>query len=163
MMFPFMAEPLPIHPFETFPRHDLFQGLTRRQFFETMAAELDLFAWSSQGSNAVKISSLGSMPDDDLYEIIPRIIPGTEIEIRNDEIGAIPPQKTKLILLFPNEKLTLFTFNLINGQNSLLQIAQELSDYSTLPAERAFAFTRGFFLTLVKHGVCLPTNNPFLG
>lgn len=158
-----MAEALPVHPFETFPRQELFQGLTRRQFFESMAAELELFAWQAQGANAVKIPSLGSLPDSDLYEIIPRIIPGTIIESRGDKIWAKPPKRTKPILLFPREKLTLFAFNLINGQNSLLQIAQELSGYAQLPTDRAFAFTRGLFLTLVLHGVCLPTNNPFLG
>jgi hypothetical protein len=158
-----MDKALPIHPLETFPRADLFQGLSRRQFFETMTAELELFAWRSQGSNSVKIPSLGSMLDSDLAEIIPRVIPGTVFEIRGEAIWATPPNKTKLGFLFPNETLILYTFNLINGQNSLAQIALDLANYSTLPFERAFAFTRGLFLTLVKHGVCLPTNNPFLG
>lgn len=158
-----MDEPLSIHPLESFPREDLFQGLSRRQFFETMAAELELFAWRAQGSNAVKIPSLGSMLDSELAEIIPRVIPGVGFEIRGEAIWATPPHKTKPLLLLPSEKLILFTFNLINGQNNLTQIALDLSNYSALPFERAFAFTRGLFLTLVKHGVCLPTNNPFLG
>jgi hypothetical protein len=158
-----MADPLPVHPFETFPRQDLYLGLSRRQFFEAMSVELELFAWQGQGANGVKIPSLGSMPDRELYEIIPHIIQGTAIEMRGNEIWATPPKKAKPILLFRSEKLAIFAFNHINGQNSLLQIAQELSEYSMLPADRAFAFTRGLFLTLVKHGVCLPMNNPFLG
>jgi hypothetical protein len=158
-----MDETLPIHPFETFPRENLYQGLTRKQFFKTMAAELELFARHSEGSNAVKIPSLGSMPDSALSEIIPRVIPGCEIDLRGDEIWAKHPDKPKPGPLFPNEKLTVYTFNLINGQNSLNQIAFELSIFSRLPFERAFAFTRGLFLTLVKEGVCLPTNNPCLG
>ena len=158
-----MDESLPIHPLENFPREDLYQGLTRRQFFKTMAAEIELFAWRSEGSNAVKIPSLGSMPDSDLYEIIPRIIPGCEIDLKGEDIWVKLPGKARLVRLLPSERLSLYGFNLINGQNSLKQIACEFSDFSGLSLERAFAFTRGLFLTLVKAGVCLPTNNPFLG
>jgi hypothetical protein len=158
-----MDESIPIHPFESFPREDLSPGLTRRQFFKTLAVELKVFAQRSEGANAVKIPSLGSMPDNDLYEIIPRVLPGSEFDLKEGQVWAKAPSQQRLIPLFPYERLSLYSFNLINGQNSLRQIAIELSLFSGLPFERAFAFTRGLFLTLVKHGVCLPTNNPFLG
>lgn len=128
-----------------------------------MTAEIELFARRSQGSNAVKIPSLGSMPDSDLYELIPSIIPGCEIDLKGGEIWGKIPSKEKLVRLLACEKLSLYGFNLINGQNSLKKMADEFSSFSGLSFERAFAFTRGLFLTLVKAGVCLPTNNPFLG
>lgn len=158
-----MDEDIPQHPFETFPREELYQGLTRRQFFKTMAVEFELFARRSEGASAVKIPSLGGMPDSDLYEIIPRILPGCEVDLNQEKVWIKPPGKQQSIAMFPSDRLSLYGFNLINGKNTLQQIATDLSSFSGLPFERAFAFTRGLFLTLVKYGVCLPINNPFLG
>jgi hypothetical protein len=158
-----MDENIPVHPLENFPREDLYPGLTRRQFFQTMAVEFELFARQAEGSNAVKIPSLGSLPDNELYDLIPRILNGCEITLQDGKIWAKLPEKAKPICLFENERIILFVFNLINGKNSLKEIAFELAISSSLPFERAFALTRGLFLTLVKAGVCLPINNPFLG
>lgn len=61
------------------------------------------------------------------------------------------------------DRLTTFCFNQVNGQNSLKEIARAVASEMGLPFERAFALTRGMFLTLVRAGVCLPANNPLLG
>jgi hypothetical protein len=152
----------PLHPFETFPREPLF-GMSRRDFFKTMGIQLKLYTHAEEGLSAIKIPELGSMADADLFEFIPKILPGCEISISGGQVWGQPKGKTEAVVLFKNEPVSTFAFNLINGQNSLKSIAASIASHAHLPFERAFAFTRGLFLTLVKAGVCLPCNNPFLG
>jgi hypothetical protein len=158
-----MAEqPMPLHDFETFPRQPLF-GISRREFFKMMGIELKLYTHMEEGVSAIKIPELGSMADAELYEFIPKILPDCEINIIGGQVWGQPRGKTEAVVLFNNEDISAYAFNLINGQNTLKTIAETLASHAGLPLERAFAFTRGLFLTLVKAGVCLPCNNPFLG
>lgn len=158
-----MAEEFPIHPFETFPRAELFNGITRRQFFQSLKVEVELFARRSEGFSAMRISALGCLSDEELYDLIPKILPNARITLKDHQVWGCPPGEQKLRFLFDQEERAVLAFNLINGRNTLYRIAQELSDQSSLPFDRAFAFTRGLFLTLVKNRVCLPVNNPLLG
>lgn len=96
-------------------------------------------------------------------EFIPRILPGCQIEIRGDEVWGRLENWTSANFLFQMDLLTSFCFNQVNGQNTLKSIAESVVKETGLPFERAFAFTRGIFLTLVRAGVCLPVNNPLLG
>lgn len=158
-----MDKEFPIHPLETFPRRELFAGMSRRSFFTTIAAELKLRAGRAEGANAVKIPTLGIMEDNRLMDFIPRLLPGCEIEIRGGEVWGRLEHWSSANFLFRMDRLTTFCFNQVNGQNNLKEIAQAVAAEMGLPFERAFALTRGMFLTLVRAGVCLPANNPLLG
>jgi hypothetical protein len=149
-----------IHPYELFPRDYLYRGITRRQFFDSVKAELLIFARNEGGS---KIPDLGIMKDDELFDLIPRILPKTKLIPEDSAVWAIPPGFTQRICLFEIEPNTLHVFNQINGYNKLIDIARSLSLYSGMTINRAFLFTRGFFLTLVKLHVCLPVNDPRFG
>jgi hypothetical protein len=157
-----MDREIPIHPFETFPRRELFAGISRRQFFQSLAVEIDLFARRSEGANGTRISSLGCMSDEDLSDMVPRMIPGGQFTVKDRQLWG-QPKGRQSVALFDLDELSIFTFNQMNGVNSLSWIAGTLAERSALPHERAFAYTRGLFLTLVQRGVCLPVNNPQLG
>jgi hypothetical protein len=158
-----MDNSIPVHPFEEFPRSDLDIGITRREFLSVMAAELRQFSRQDYGAVAIRIQKFGSLTDDQLSGIIPRILPEAHVHLQEGAVWAKPPNSTRPVRLFPVEPLVNFTFNHFNGKKSLEEIAEALTERSDLPFERAFRFTRGLFLTLVKAGVCLPANDPFHG
>lgn len=158
-----MDKEFPIHPLETFPRRELSGRISRRSFFMTLAAEFDLRAGQAMGASAVRIPTLGILPDSRLMDFIPRILPGCNIEIHGDEVWGRLENWASANFLFQMDLLTSFCFNQVNGRNTLKFIAESVATETGLPFERAFAFTRGMFLTLVRAGVCLPVNNPLLG
>lgn len=158
-----MDDALPVHPLETFPRRELSMGISRRKFFATLATEFSLKAGQAEGVNAVRIPVLGSMPDDQLMDFVPAVLPGCDIEIRDGMVYGRLENWSKANFLFTLDRLSSFCFNQINGRNDLRMIAQMIEAEFKLPFARAFALTRGMFLTLVRAGVCLPLNNPLLG
>ena len=158
-----MDKEFPIHPLETFPRQELSVGMSRRSFFMTIAAEFDLRAGQSMGASAVRIPTLGVLPDSQLMDFIPRIFDGCDIEIHGEEVWGKLEHWSSANFLFHMDPLTSFCFNQVNGQNSLKAIAEGVATETGLSFERAFGLTRGMFLTLVRAGVCLPINSPFLG
>lgn len=158
-----MDNPIPIHILETFPRRELPAALNRRRFFITLAAEFNQRAHQSSGASVVRIPALGALPDIQLMDFIPRILPDCRIELRGDEVWGRLEHWSTANFLFRMDALTSACFNQINGRNCLRDIAGTLSVSLELPFERSFALTRGMFLTLVRAGVCLPVNNPLLG
>ena len=158
-----MDKEIPIHPFETYPRQELFAKITRRQFFQTLAVEIELFARRSEGASAARISSLGCMADEELYELVPKMIPDARFTVIDKQVWGFPQGSLEPLTLFDMDELSTFTFNQMNGKHSLILVAQALAEYAGLPFERAFVYTRGLLLTLVKSRVCLPINNPQLG
>ena len=111
----------------------------------------------------MRISSLGVRRDEDLYELVPKIVPDCQITLKDQQVWGQPSGATRRTVLFDCDDLSSFTFNQINGKNNLQWIAQAVADYASFPFARAFAYTRGLFLTLVQNRVCLPINNPQLG
>ncbi|MHC1783649.1 MAG: hypothetical protein AB9891_12995 [Anaerolineaceae bacterium] len=155
-----MGETTQKHLFESYSREPLHIKISRKQFFDNLRAEINMFAWRKGGE---KISELGLMENMELYEIIPRILPDTKIILENQQVWAIPPGQLQRVLLFEVDPNTLMVFNQIDGTKSLREIAQSLTIAYDLPYENAFLFTRGLFLTLVTTQICLPVNNPKLG
>ena len=158
-----MDKEWPIHPLETFPRQELLAGTSRRKFFTTLAAEFELRAGHSIGASAVRIPALGVMPDCQLMDFIPRILPDCEIKICGEEVWGRLTNWSSANFLFRIDPLTSLCFNQVNGKNSLKVIAEAIAAEAGLPGERAFALARGMFLTLIRAGVCLPVDNPLLG
>lgn len=158
-----MGNDLPVHPLESFPRQELSVGISRRKFFATITTEIKLKAGQTEGANAVKIPVLGSMSDDQLMDFIPAVLSGCQIEMRGDAVWGRLENWSRANFLFTMDRRSSFCFNQMNGQNSLKEIAQIVEGEFGFSFERAFALTRGMFLTLVRAGVCLPCNNPLLG
>ena len=153
----------PVHSFEIFPRDYLNQSISRQEFFKVISVEFKLLARKSEGANAININELGIMDDEFLFELVPGILPDCQITINGNDIYGQASNHDHPCFLFSIDDLTSHVFNLINGRNDLRRIVLDVEENFPLTFERAFLFTRGLFLTLVKAGVCLPKNNPRLG
>lgn len=150
------------HRFEDYPRESIANGITRRQLFSTLLTELHLFSEKKAGLAGMKSSNLGALSDEDIKVLVPQIVQGTKIFVRDNSVWALTKGE-KNLHLFTIDEISSFAFNLINGRNTVDEIAIQLSQRFTLSYGRSFSITRGLFLTLVKLGVCLPVNNPSVG
>lgn len=158
-----MVEQMEKHPFEDFPRGDLNNGITRRQLLSTLLTELHLYSEKKAGLVGNKLSNLGALEDEQLKDFIPAVVSGIKISHRDDGIWTSPKEGMQAVYLFKVDPISTYTFNLMNGKNTIAEIASRLSQHQAISYERAFSIARGMFLTLVKLQVCFPTNDPFTG
>lgn len=148
----------PHHPLEDFPRADLPANVSRRQLFSLLPDLLQAAQSESKGEAVLNLAGLGSLPDEALSGLVPTIIPGCQITVREEAVWGQPPGRKRAVRLFTIDPLALAAFNLVNGMNSLAEMADELERVQGLSQTRAFALARGMVLTLVKAGVCVPVN-----
>lgn len=148
------------HPFEDYPRRELKSGVTRRQLLGAILTELQLSGRQKEEHPSARINDLGCLPDDELKLFVPRMLPGTQITLKDNAVWGQPPGFTRPARLFTFETPTIFVFNLMNGENTLEQIAYQMAVHLGWPSQRAFAFSRGLFLTLLDLSVAAPKNPP---
>jgi hypothetical protein len=141
--------------FESFPRGDLPVLITRREFFRSLLTEFQVGIRKAGGAEVYRIAGLGSLPDEELALLAPVILPDSHVSIREGSVWTCPPGGEAL-RLFELDSPALFVFNHFNGQDTLGETAARLTEREGWPPERAFAYTRGVFLTLVQQGVSLP-------
>ncbi len=142
--------------FETFPRGTLAMHLSRRKFWSALTNELLVYASQGEGRKAYKLADLGNWSDQQLAEIIPVIVTGCEISVKEGFVWGKPPGSRSVYQLFPLGSPAVSVFNRINGQICLDENAQNLVQETNWDATRAFAYVRGVFLWLVLAGVCIP-------
>jgi hypothetical protein len=151
------------HLMENFPYENLSPGISRRQFFSVLLKEFHLYVNRDEGIVAMKTPELGKLPAEKLVDLIPAMASGQHILIKEKAVWCLPNGKKDPVFLFQVDPITSYTFNLINGRNTIAEISEQLAEKLDLPYPRALAITRGLFLTLVKAGACVPVNNPFVG
>lgn len=144
------------YAFDQFPRGNLTFQYQRRQFWANLAQNLEAVQGREQGRDAFSLVELGTWPDGDLAEILPGVVPGCKITMVEGFVCGQPPEAPAPKRLFPVDAPALTAFNLFNGQTPLDDIADAVAVKTGWEAERAFAYTRGIFLTLVVAGVCQP-------
>ena len=143
------------YPFEQFPRGEIRLSTPRRRFLADLMAEIHVHNKKSEGHVGRKLSDLGSWSDEDLLSVTPMIIPGCKIEMDGDylsgtSVGGRP------VLLFSKGSPAFLVYGLFDGVNSLDEIADTLARQTGWEAEKAFAYTRGVFLSMVVLGLCQP-------
>lgn len=143
------------YPFEQFPRGEIQLSTPRRRFLSDLMAEIRVFNHQSDGHVGRKLSDLGSWPDEDLYCVIPIIMSGAKIDSEGEYISATPVGRHKIVLFSINSPAYL-VYSLFDGVNSLDEIADTLARETGWTAEKAFAYTRGVFLSIVMLGLCQP-------
>jgi hypothetical protein len=119
-------------------------------------AEVHVYNKKSEGHVGRKLSDLGSWADQELLCVIPLIIPGCKIALAGEylsgtAVGGRP------VLLFPQSSPAYLVYTLFDGVNSLDEIADTVAHQTGWTAEKAFAYTRGVFLSMVMLGLCRPT------
>lgn len=143
------------YPFEQFPRGEIRLSTPRRRFLTELMAEIHVYNKKSEGHVGRKLSDLGCWPDENLRPVIPIIIPGCKIEAEGDYLSGTAVGG-KPVLLFSQGSPASLVFTLFDGTNSLDEIADTLAHQAGWTAEKAFAYARGVFLSLVMLGLCRP-------
>lgn len=148
-------EPGKDYPFEQFPRGEIQLSTPRRRFLADLMAEIRVYNQKSTGHVGRKLSDLGAWPDEDLFSVIPMIVPGSKIELDGDYLaGTLPGRRP--VLLFRTDSPAYLVYSLFDEVNSLDEIADTLARHTGWPPAKAFAYTRGVFLSLVMLGLCRP-------
>jgi len=151
-----MSKSLTNYTFEEFPRSSLKFKFNRRQFFSTLAGEVQVHKGQTQGGSAYKLPQLGSLPDEQLACYIPMVVPDCTISVKEGFVWGQPPALGQMVKLFPTEPPALLAFNRFNGLTPLGAVGHRLAQEMGWERERGFAYARGLFLHLITLGVCLP-------
>ena len=141
-----------------YPRTPLSFVCNRRNFFKALLEEMIVTVKTARGGWSFRLSELGTLPDDQLAEIIPAMNPAYEIYVEDDHLWTRHKQNGKKFQEFMLTEANRQTFNLFNGRNTLGEIARQLSQIFGWEETTAFAHARGLFLSLADHLVCQPAN-----
>lgn len=135
------------------------QANNRRFFFKAVLNNCISLIDELRGSPQFRIESLWELDRETLEKIIPRICPDISIKIENNCVFTISDNGTQLTEILKLNSQNAFVFDLIDGQNTISSIASRAHDEFELPTDEVYQFVRGFFLDLVKQGICIPGNN----
>ena len=144
------------YPFDKVPRGRLPINVNRRKFLPSLLAELEAYNKKMDGGVVLKLEDLGNCPDEDLAFIMPKIVPTCKLSTKGNSVYASLPTTSQPIELFPLDAPARIIFNFFDGTATIDEISEYLSHETGWTIERAFAYTRGFFLWLVLAGVCIP-------
>lgn len=149
--------------FEQFPREKLTFIVSRRRFWTALVDTALGFTGQGGGVPAFGLDELGCLPDDQIGAIVPRVVDGCQITVNGGWVWMLAPSKTTDVRVLPLTSPALTAFNQFNGCCTLADISTELVSQTDWTPDRAFAYVRGLFLTLVLLGICLPANNQTSG
>jgi hypothetical protein len=149
------TKPCEEYPFEQFPRGEIQLGTPRRKFLSGLLKEIHAYKENVDVHRSKKLSDLGSWSDADLYTVVPIVAPDSEWEVKEDNLCGITGTRRRIIL-FSVQSPAFLVYNLFDGSNALDEIADTLSRQMGWDTEKAFAYTRGVFLSLVTVSLCQP-------
>lgn len=143
-------------PFEEIPRKALPIPIARSKLLSAISVELSTESQKTEGKKVMRLSDLGSCPDQELKPVIPTVLPESKIMIKGGDVYGESPVTGKSYRLFALDSCALTVFNLFNGSTTLETISKTLAQETGWTQERSFAYTRGVFLALVAAGLCTP-------
>jgi hypothetical protein len=150
-----MVKPAAEYPFEQFPRGEIKVITPRRKFLSAIMTQVRVYNKSGSTHVGRKLSDLGLWTDEQMYCVAPILAPGSQIE-RKEQYLCATPTGGRPLMLFPQTSPAMTVFELFDGVNTLVEIADTLAVQTGWPEEKAFAYTRGVFLSLVTVGLCQP-------
>jgi hypothetical protein len=133
---------------------------TRRQFWRGLLQEFFVLSGLVKGGQGGQLSELGNLPDEQLAQVRPIVNPDCEITQDEAHVWAKSKKTAATEKLFPAEEENLVAFNLFNGQHTLGEIGQVVSQQMGWDEARGFAHARSLFLSLVSRLVCVPRDPP---
>lgn len=146
------------YPFEQFRRGELPIKLPRTALLSALLNEISVASGEAKGGLGLKLTGLGSRPDEGLYGLVPFILPGSQVHIAGRFVLGKPPGGERPYRLFSVDSPALVVYNLMNGENALAEIADSLRRHTGWDEARSFAYVRGVFLSLVTIGMAQPKN-----
>ncbi len=150
-----MAKPAAEYPFEQFPRGELPIGTPRRRFLSAIMTEVRVYNKTGKNHVGRKLPDLGLWTDEALYCVTPVLSPGGAVERKDGSLCGTPPGRREVVL-FTETSPAMTVFNLFDGVNTLVEIADTLARQTGWSEEKAFAYTRGVFLSLVMVSLVQP-------
>ncbi len=143
--------------FDNYPRKTLTFVCSRRNFFRALLKEIVVVIKTAQGGQSFRLADLGTIPDEQLGRLVPAMNNAEfEIYVEGNYLCSRHKRTGKTFQEFPLSEENRLTFNLFNGRHTLAQAARQLSQELAWSEEKAFAHTRGLFLSLADHLVCQP-------
>jgi hypothetical protein len=144
--------------FDKFPRGVLAFQVSRRQFLPALVNDFLVSSDKINGRPTFKLSELGKWEDEELGSVIPRVVKGCLITVKEGFVWGQPPKVNQPIKLFPLDSHARVAFNSINGMTTIQEISGEICRATGWDHERSFSYIRGLFLWLVLTRVCQPVN-----
>ena len=130
----------------------------RRLFFRYLARETVVFVEEVCGNRHVKFDDLFQLPPEAISNLIPRICPGVRIVPAEGRVMAQLEGAGELVALFPAGAENLAVFNRFNGENTIGQVAGEVSVEMGWPLEKSAEHVKRLFFHLLVSRVCVPAN-----
>lgn len=143
------------YEFENFPRGKLPASLTRRQFFSGLMNEVRAFA-HEEGHPVYRLDDLGDLPDGELAQVRPVLLPGCETFQEDGYVWGKTPEGRKGVRLFPVDSPAAFVLEQFDGEAMIIEAARRLASGLGWEKKRAFAYVRGVFLWLVLARLSVP-------
>jgi hypothetical protein len=151
-----MPENLEPYDFTKFPRGRLAMQIPRRRLWSALVTEMQVSVGKSEGGRAWKLEALGDWTDTQLAGVVPVMINGCQITIKEGFVWGQPPEASDPAQLFPLKTPAMAAFNRMNGEITLGENARSLGRETGWDDQRSFAYVRGLFLWLVLARVCFP-------
>ena len=142
------------------PPADLTFPCSRRTFWRALLQEICVTASSLDGRDNVRLSELGTLPDEELARIRPAINPACEISLADGHVCVRHEAAQATRKLFPIERANLIAFNWFDGKHEIGEIGRRVAREMGWDEPHAFAHTRELFLSLVAQLVSVPANPP---
>lgn len=130
----------------------------RRRFFRAAARETVVWFEELRGRRHIKFDDLYQLPPEAIAALIPRICPGVQIAPAEGQVTARLEGSGEAVALFPMDEANLAVFNRFNGQNTIGQVAGELSAAMGWPQEHSLERVKDLFFRLLRLRVCAPAN-----
>jgi hypothetical protein len=143
------------YEFDKFPRGKLPARLPRRQFFTGLINEIRAFTHEEEHP-VFRLDDLGDMEDHDLAQVIPLLLPGSEIKHEDGYVWGRAPEAKKVLRLFPTRSEADFVQEQFDGGHRIVEVARSLAEETGWEKQRAFAYVRGVFLWLVLAKLYVP-------
>jgi hypothetical protein len=121
-----------------------------------MVDEAFAFVGSFKGSKVCRIEELGSLADDQLAKVRPIIKADCEIFVDESHVCYRTGKTVATVQLFPNDKVKLRAIDFFDGEHSIGQISDALSQEMDLEQAHGFDSVRETFLSLVSQLICVP-------
>jgi hypothetical protein len=149
-------QPRDPYAFENYPRAELSIAIPRRQALLTTVTEARVREGQSAGGEAMRIASLGTLPDELIALFTPRPIDGCVFSRQDGFVVATVGPRADPIKVCPASLPAAGVLARFDGRTMLESIARALASEQGWDDALALRYVRGVFLHAISLGVCWP-------
>lgn len=128
----------------------------RRSFFKMLFSEVFTFMENLKDKPQITLAELWQLADKEMGKITPLVSPYAEIIVEEKNVKAKHTDRKEPFFIFDNTEENTFIFNRFNGENSIKDITEDLSENMSWEKYRSFTYIKTFYINLVSLGICIP-------